>query len=147
MLTLEFVYEDSRFNDITYQFLNPRPQTPPTAEPAVVEFLIEDAPEETPDLLVGGMPLTIATTANSFQFVQDDELEAELVQQEEEEQPADVEVTETITEVTVNGHTVVEDTVTVTTTTEVPILHPSQIKNNHYVSRRFPQRYQVAKPA
>lgn len=115
---------DSRLSDITYAFLNPRVPTPPV-EP---EFLANETPLEAADIPVGGLPPTIAPTA-SFQFVQEDELAEEEEVLEEaiaeavaEEASADVEVTETITEVTVNGHTVVEDTVTVTTTTEVS--HP-----------------------
>ncbi|GJE94905.1 hypothetical protein PsYK624_110810 [Phanerochaete sordida] len=126
-LTGEGSYQDvpySRFSDITYAFLNPRVPTPPV-EP---EFLASETPIEAAaaDVAVGGLPSTIAPTA-SFQFVQEDELADEEEALEEalaeaigEEAPADVELTETITEVTVNGHTVIEDTVTVTTTTEVP---------------------------
>lgn len=72
-----------------------------------------------------GLPLSIAPTS-SFQFVQEDELAEEEQALEEaiaeavsEETPADIEVTETITEVTANGHTIIEDIVTVTAITEV----------------------------
>ncbi|KIP06605.1 hypothetical protein PHLGIDRAFT_451136 [Phlebiopsis gigantea 11061_1 CR5-6] len=112
----------SRFSDITYQFLNPSPPTPPTVEPALVEFLTGEAPEETLDIPVGGLPLSAAPAASSFQFVQDDELE---VEEEEEEEPVEIEVTETVTEVAVNGHIVIQDTVTITTTTEAAAETPS----------------------
>ena len=40
-------------------------------------------------------------------------------QEQADDQPAEVEVTETVTEVNINGHHVIEDTVTITTTQEV----------------------------
>ena len=59
-------------------------------------------------------------TASAFNFVQEDELEADEVGQEEvEEVPVEVDVEETVTSINVNGHTIVEDSVTITTTTEV----------------------------
>lgn len=104
--------------DFTHRFLNPRSPSPPPEQPAVsVEFIPTES--AAPEPAVGGLPLIISTTS-SFQFVQDDELEAEVeAQEQEQEQHNEVEVDETITEVTINGHTVIEDTVTITTTTEV----------------------------
>ena len=120
LILTEFMHEDSRFADITYQFLNPRAPTPLAADP-VVEFLPSDTPVDVPDVPVSGMPPSMAAATSNFQFVQDDELEAESERRETEE-PADVQVTETATEVTVNGHTLIEDTITVTTMTEVRTL-------------------------
>ena len=52
--------------------------------------------------------------------MQEDELEADEAGQEEvEEVPVEVDVEETVTSINVNGHTIVEDSVTITTTTEV----------------------------
>jgi hypothetical protein len=108
--------------------LNPRPQTPPVADtPPTVEFIANDAQEEPVDQPVGGLPPSIAIApSSSFQFVQDDELEAEAQEQVLQEPEAEVqeaqpdvevtEVTETVTELNVNGHRVVEDTLTITTT-------------------------------
>lgn len=92
----------------------------------------EPAPVETP--LVGGVPPTISTSGG-IHFIMTDELaeaavEAETqpegnewvdVQGPVDPEPAEVEVTETVIEAQVNGHTVVEDTLTITTTTEVMI--------------------------
>ena len=77
-------------------------------------------PEE-PEPAVGGLPPSLAPpTASAFNFVQEDELEADEVGQEEvEEVPVEVDVEETVTSINVNGHTIVEDSVTITTTTEV----------------------------
>ncbi|KAI0081860.1 hypothetical protein K474DRAFT_1655725 [Panus rudis PR-1116 ss-1] len=124
----------SRLLEIVQLFMNP-PQ-PPTPEPEPAASLVHEEPTPVPDLSVGGLPSAIGNSG-SFRFVVDDELEAEeqnpepaLEQSTEwvhvhgEEtgpvQSAEVEVSETITAVEVNGHTLVEDTVAVTTTTEVP---------------------------
>ena len=60
-------------------------------------------------------------STSAFNFVQEDELEAEeIVQdQEAEEVPVTVDVEETVTSINVNGHTIVEDNVTITATSEV----------------------------
>ena len=90
----------------------------------------ELAPVETPS--VGGVPPTISTSGG-IHFIMTDELadasvEADTqpegnewvnVQGPVDPEPAEVEVTETVIEAQVNGHTVVEDTLTITTTTEV----------------------------
>ncbi|KAF7793779.1 hypothetical protein EIP86_004900 [Pleurotus ostreatoroseus] len=127
----------SRLHEITDLFLNPpRAPTPPVEE-APVEFIIaEAAPEELePEPAVLGLPPSLAPAVGSFRFVQEDELAAELEAEIEaqveaeveaeleqlqpvEEPPVEVEVEETVTEV--NGHTVVEETITVTAPAEVP---------------------------
>ena len=86
--------------------------------------------EETP---VSGIPPS-AGPSGEIRFIMTDELaeaeaEAEAESQPDggewvevaptENEPAEVEVTETIVEAQINGHTIVEDTVTITTTTEV----------------------------
>ncbi|KAH9855194.1 hypothetical protein C2E23DRAFT_751794 [Lenzites betulinus] len=118
----------SRILEIKEQFLNPPPQKP--TEP---EEEIEEAPavsEETPTS-VTGVPSAISTIGG-INFILTDELaeaETENVQdsgewvdvqaQPEPEQPAEVEITETVVTAEVNGHAVVEESVTITTTTEV----------------------------
>ena len=123
----KFPPQDTRFIEIAHAFLNPRTPTPLTVDaPAAVEFMAGEAVDEVVDQPVGGLPPSIAPTS-SFQFVQDDELEAEtqeealqeLVEELEEQAQPDVEVieiTETVAEMNINGHRVVEDTVTLTTT-------------------------------
>lgn len=79
------------------------------------------------------LPSALGTTG-SFHFMQEDELENQADEVIEEsgwvvtpdaptvpevEQPAEVEVVETVVEAEVNGHTVVQETTAVTTTTEV----------------------------
>lgn len=91
----------------------------------IVEFVaVEEELVEEP--AVQGLPSSLSHGGGSFRFVQEDELEAEAQEAEpgwqdqaEEEQLAEVEVTETITELNVNGHTLIQDTVTITTTEEV----------------------------
>ncbi|CAL1707036.1 unnamed protein product [Somion occarium] len=124
--------EYSRLLEITQQFLNP-PRVP-TPVPEPVADLEEPAAAAEPEITVGGLPLSLGTSA-SFRFVVDDELEAEAeaqpaleqstewvhVNDTEATQVAEVDVVETVTEVNVNGHTFVEDSVTLTTTAEVPV--------------------------
>lgn len=112
--------------EITQHYTNPARTEPPSEElPIIVEFVaVGDEPIEEP--VVQGVPPTLPS-GGSFRFVQEDELEAEAQQPTESaswpeqanEQPAEVEITETITEVNINGHAVIEDTVTITTTQEV----------------------------
>ncbi|KAH9949636.1 hypothetical protein B0H21DRAFT_103991 [Amylocystis lapponica] len=130
----------SRFVELTELFLNP-PRVP-TPEESIDEQAEQteedteeaDAAEETP-VLVTGLPSTLASSG-SFHFMQDDELanetggadfdETELIDKADipEELPAEVEVVDTVVETTVNGHTVVEESVTITT--EAP---PSVVDN------------------
>lgn len=132
MLRSYTVLPDSRLLEITQQFLNP-PRVP-TPVPEPVADLEEPAAAAEPEITVGGLPLSLGTSA-SFRFVVDDELEAEAeaqpaleqstewvhVNDTEATQVAEVDVVETVTEVNVNGHTFVEDSVTLTTTAEVSL--------------------------
>ncbi|KZT11078.1 uncharacterized protein LAESUDRAFT_721499 [Laetiporus sulphureus 93-53] len=125
----------SRLAEITQLFLNPlQPE-------AFAEVLAEEAVEEPPETIeqveasVAGIPAIIGGTG-SFHFMQEDELEnqaaepifeqapwteaAEAASEPQREQPAEIEITETVVEADIDGRTVVQDTVTVTTTTEVP---------------------------
>ncbi|THH30929.1 hypothetical protein EUX98_g3250 [Antrodiella citrinella] len=117
----------SRLVEITQLYVNPAATETPESVEESIEQSEESAP--TPEITVGGLPPSLATSG-SFHFMQEDELEAnpelsqsateqqEWVQIESDAALPEVEVTETIAEVEVNGHTVVQDTVTVTTTTE-----------------------------
>lgn len=117
---------DSRIREIQDRFLRP-----PTPQEKHIEMPEPElAPVETPS--VGGVPPTISTSGG-IHFIMTDELadasvEADTqpegnewvnVQGPVDPEPAEVEVTETVIEAQVNGHTVVEDTLTITTTTEV----------------------------
>ncbi|KAI0371149.1 hypothetical protein BV20DRAFT_965824 [Pilatotrama ljubarskyi] len=118
----------SRILEIKDQFLHPPPPQPKAAEePQEPVAEAEEVPAS-----VSGIPSTIGTSGG-INFILTDELaeaEAEnpaesgewvdVQAQPEPEQPAEVEITETVTEAQVNGHTVVEESVTITTTTEVP---------------------------
>ncbi|KAI0356158.1 hypothetical protein OH77DRAFT_1423757 [Trametes cingulata] len=122
----------SRILGIKDQFLHPAPPQPKEAEEpqeAVPES--EDVPAS-----VSGIPSTIGTSGG-INFILTDELaeaEAEnpvesgewidVQAQPAPEQPAEVEITETVTEAQVNGHAVVEESITITTTTEVPAPGP-----------------------
>ncbi|KAI0829685.1 hypothetical protein BC628DRAFT_1358217 [Trametes gibbosa] len=125
----------SRINEIKEHFLNPPPHVP--KDPEVLEE--EEAPivsEDVP-LSVSGVPSAIGTSGG-INFILTDELaepESENVQdnssgwvdvqiQPDPEQPAEIEITETTTTAEVNGHTVVEESITVTTTAEVPSSGP-----------------------
>ncbi len=122
---------DSRIREIQDRFL--RPSTPQEKPIEMPEPEPAPAPVETPS--VGGVLPTISTSGG-IHFIMTDELaeaaaEAENqpevnewvdVQGPVDPEPAEVEVTETIVEAQVNGHRVVEDTVTITTTTEVTFL-------------------------
>lgn len=105
---------------------NPPPAPSPAEEPQE-EQAEETAPEPEvePEVApVGGLPTT-AGLSNNFHFMQEDELAAEVQVISHEEwtevtapdavdgQP-DVEIVETVTEVTVNGHTLVQDEITIT---------------------------------
>ncbi|KAL4248469.1 hypothetical protein ABKN59_007865 [Abortiporus biennis] len=105
----------SRLASIYNEILNPTSvEEPTTVEELVVEEVVA---VEVP---VGGLPSDLPPTG--FRFVQDDELEQEAPAVPESDQGEwvqvnqEVEVTETISEVNVNGQTVVEDTITITTT-------------------------------
>ncbi|KAI8993793.1 hypothetical protein BD414DRAFT_456900 [Trametes punicea] len=118
----------SRIVEIKEQFLHP-----PAEQPQEADEIQEAAPiAEEPPISVVGVPSTIGSSG-SINFILTDELaEAEVEQpagsgewvdvqpQPEVEQPAEVEITETVIETQVNGHTVVEESTTVTTTTEAP---------------------------
>ncbi|KAL1942664.1 hypothetical protein VTO73DRAFT_4904 [Trametes versicolor] len=117
----------SRVVEIKERFLNPPPAPPKEAEESQEASTVsEEAP--TP---ISGIPSTVGTSG-AINFILTDELaeaEAEnapdsnewvdVQAQAEPEQPTEVEISETVTELEVNGHTVVEDSVTITTTTEV----------------------------
>ncbi|KAI0695550.1 hypothetical protein BC835DRAFT_1414834 [Cytidiella melzeri] len=108
----------SRLLEITQLFTNP----PPSVEPAsvepqvVVEFIIPEEPAQE-DVVIQGVPAS-AGVGSSFTFVQEDELEGE-DQEDQEPSDDDVEIIQNVTEVTANGHSFVQETVTITTTQEV----------------------------
>ncbi|KAI0674982.1 hypothetical protein C8Q78DRAFT_965152 [Trametes maxima] len=123
----------SRIVEIKEEFLHPPPK--PAQEPEepreIIPFLDDSAAS------VSGVPSTVGTSGG-INFILTDELaEAEEEQpvesgewvnvqaQPEPEQPAEVEVTESTTELKINGHAVVEESIAVTTTTEAPA--PSSI--------------------
>ncbi|KAI0633408.1 hypothetical protein C8Q77DRAFT_1217818 [Trametes polyzona] len=121
----------SRVVEIKEQFLHPPPRLAPDLEAPVYTGPPGEAP-----LSVSGIPATIGTSG-SINFILTDELaEAEAEQPTasgewvdvqapvEPEAPAEVEITETVTTAEVNGHAVVEESVTITTTTEVPSSGP-----------------------
>ncbi|THH00884.1 hypothetical protein EW026_g1695 [Hermanssonia centrifuga] len=128
----------SRFMDITELFLDPpRPASPvdedvdeeeEEEETVIVDFISSEVPTEgVPGPAVGGLPPTAGPTNGGFTFVQEDELETTEPEPDQsqwvdqvEEHSTEVEVLETVTEINVNGHTFVEDSVVVTTTTEIP---------------------------
>lgn len=108
----------------------------PPQQPAPVEVDHEEPVVEESAPPVSGISHTL-TTPGGIHFIMTDELaeteaeaEAEAVGQAdnsewvdvqaaaEAEQPAEVEIIETVVEAQINGHTVVEESVTVTTTTE-----------------------------
>ena len=111
--------------------MNPPPE-PEEETPVEEEAPVESS--EAPEIAIGGLSTKIATSS-SFHFMQEDELErpqAEPTLDEQEwvvtddvpaeiepVQPPPVEVEETITEAAVNGHAIVQDTVTVTETVDV----------------------------
>ncbi|KZT71060.1 hypothetical protein DAEQUDRAFT_724823 [Daedalea quercina L-15889] len=109
----------SRLVEITQLFLNPPPsEEPPAEEPLDVTPEVPE-PAEAP---AGGLASAIGgvTTGGPFHFMQEDELEQavepEPVPEEVVEEPVQVEVVETM----IDGHAVVEESITVTTTAEVP---------------------------
>lgn len=108
----------------------------PPQQPAPVEVDHEEPVVEESAPPVSGISHTL-TTPGGIHFIMTDELaeteaeaEAEAVGQAdnsewvdvqaaaEAEQPAEVEIIETVVAAQINGHTVVEESVTVTTTTE-----------------------------
>lgn len=118
---------DSRLLEISQFASNPPPvAAPPSESSETIETPVPNVAEI--EVAVGGLPPTVESS-NSFRFVQEDELEAseelqqsqtsDWVQVSEAEPEEHVEVTETTTVAEVNGHTIVEETVTVTTTSEV----------------------------
>ena len=82
-----------------------------------VEFVAVEEPVEESEVVIQGVPAS-AGVGGCFTFVQDDELEAE---QEQEAEPSDedVEIVQTVTDVNIGGHHIVEETLTITTTHEV----------------------------
>lgn len=115
---------DTRLHEITDLFLNPPRAPTPEPEEVTVEFIAPEQPTEEPEPepAVGGLPPLPGPTG-SFRFVQEDELAEEETEQAQEEQAVEVDVEETTTSVNVNGHTIVEESVTFTTTTEAGFLH------------------------
>lgn len=128
---------DARLVEITEIFANPpQPETPaPEEQPEPPA----DEAAPTPEVAVGGLPPSVAPSG-SFHFMQEDELEAspelgqsaaeqqEWVQVSESETAPEIEVSETTVELHADGHTLVQETVTVTTTSEVsPVFAESQV--------------------
>lgn len=123
---------DNRLVEITQRFAHPAATETPESEEQSIEQSEESTP--TPEIAVGGLPPSLATSG-SFHFMQEDELEAnpelsqsatehqEWVQVESETTSPEVEVMETMAKVKVNGHAVIQDIVTVTTTIEVGGFH------------------------
>lgn len=111
----------TRLHEITDLFLNPPRAPTPEPEEVTVEFIAPEQPTEEAEHepAVGGLPPLPGPTG-SFRFVQEDELAEEETEQAQEEQAVEVDVEETTTSVNVNGHTIVEESVTFTTTTEAP---------------------------
>ncbi|KAL6310485.1 hypothetical protein BKA93DRAFT_924673 [Sparassis latifolia] len=126
----------SRLIEITHAYMNPpsAAQEEPPQEP--VEETLTEAVEE-PEVTVTGLSSTLPSTigtSGSFHFMQEDELEqpgepnfegeAEWVERadisgEQNPQPApEVEVVETVVET--NGHVVVEESVSVSTSVKIP---------------------------
>ncbi|KAI0743781.1 hypothetical protein C8Q80DRAFT_860101 [Daedaleopsis nitida] len=125
----------SRIQEIQNRFLFP---PPPEARSVDVDVTLEEtaAPVPEPSLSVG-VPHTIAIPGG-IHFILTDELAETETEPEAEfgvhsgsgdwvnvdstpevDQPAEVEITEAVVEAEVNGHHVVEESVTVTTTTEL----------------------------
>ncbi|KAI0949462.1 hypothetical protein AcW1_009068 [Taiwanofungus camphoratus] len=139
----------TRLHEITQIMLNPPSvPTPPSESPDEQPGESSVAVTEEPEVTVTGLPPSLGT-AGSFHFMQEDELagqaeepnfeEAEWVErpdvasEPEPEQPAKVEVVETVVEADVNGH-VVEDSVTVTATSEVTKLVTESATANGTIS-------------
>ena len=117
---IDCCFADSRLVEITQLFLNP----PAVEEPAVEEPVVEES-FEVVEIPVVALPSAVPA-GGSFHFMQEDELaqtepepEPEVTPEEAVEESTTVEVVDTVVETEVNGHAVVEETVTVTTTTEV----------------------------
>ncbi|KAI0655963.1 hypothetical protein C8Q70DRAFT_922658 [Cubamyces menziesii] len=122
----------SRILEIKDRFLNPPPEEPREAEEPQ-ESADVDAVSVDPPVSVAGIPSTIGSSGG-INFIVTDELAEDENEQVAEvasewvdvqpqpvaEKPVEVEITETVTEAEVNGHAVVEESITVTTTTEVP---------------------------
>ena len=142
----------SRIREIQQQFLFHPPSQGESVEPIQEQPPVE---ELVPPVTVSGISHTI-TTPGGIHFIMTDELAEEEAEADaagsadnnewvdvqgaaEVEQPAEVEVTETVVEAQVNGHTVVEESVTVTTTTEVSP-SPYSVATGYTVERlgRFP---------
>ena len=127
------IFPDARLVEVSQNFANPPPPVAASESSEEPDVPPPSLPE--PEVTaVGGLPATLGTSS-SFHFMQEDELEAateelqqstsDWVQVHNEPEPEQVEVTEIRTEVDVNGHSVVEGSVTVTTISEVS---PSRMK-------------------
>lgn len=127
---------DARIKEIQQQFLFPE------SRPEPAEIVQEEPVAEESSPSVTGVPHTIAVSGG-IHFIMTDELaEAEteaavealgegvdwvdVKGPTETEQHAQLEITETIVEAEVNGHAVVEESVTVATTTEASHQFPVQ---------------------
>ncbi|KDQ57584.1 hypothetical protein JAAARDRAFT_69680 [Jaapia argillacea MUCL 33604] len=126
----------SRFLDINHLYQNPAPLSEPEQEeeePIVVEVVLEQSAGDeeeggVPDVSVSGVPPYVSTTG-SFHFMQDSELEASPLEDASWEQPdvgqldhgGSTEIVETtVTSIDASGDVVVEESVVVTTQTELP---------------------------
>ena len=84
-----------------------------------MEFVAVDEPAQETDVVIQGVPAS-AGAGSSFTFVQEDELQAE--QEEAEPSDDDVEIIQTVTEIHTEGHNIVQESLTITTTHEVSSL-------------------------
>lgn len=115
----------SRLHEITQLFLNP-PRAPTPEEEALEEQTHEDVAQQAESIVAAvGLPSSLGTTG-AFHFMQEDELESTpaepIVEPQYDaipkvEQPAEVEVVDTVIEDKEVGQTVVQET---TVTIEVP---------------------------
>lgn len=108
----------SRLHEITQLFLNP-PRAPTPEEEALEEQTHEDVAQQAESIVAAvGLPSTLGTTG-AFHFMQEDELESTpaepIVEPQYDaipkvEQPAEVEVVDTVIEDKEVGQTVVQET-------------------------------------
>ncbi|KAI0087950.1 hypothetical protein BDY19DRAFT_201224 [Irpex rosettiformis] len=110
----------ARLVEITELFTKPpEPQEPVATEPeVVVEFVPVEDPVEELDVVIQGVPASAGASGN-FTFVQEDELE---VGQEAEDSDDDVEITQTVTDLNIDGRHIIEETVIITSTHEVGVI-------------------------
>jgi hypothetical protein len=80
-----------------------------------VELVVTQEPMPE-DVVIQGVPPS-AGIGSSFTFVQEDELEGE--QEDREPSDDDIEIIQNVTEIAANGHAIVQESITITTTQEV----------------------------